>query len=82
MADIRIYLSKQPSSQNYEIYRDGKATGEIIDLKVIRKMLTDDQYKSFIEGDTIFLVPGERFRTRNHKARKLPFGGKSIDLKL
>jgi hypothetical protein len=81
MALIRIYLAEQiaPNRGKYEIYREGKPTGEIIGVTGIRKFLTPEQYANFLNGDDIFLVPGEKFRTRNHK-QKRRFNGKSSKL--
>lgn len=69
MAIIRIYLSEQPPPNRgrFEIYRDGKPTGEMATITTIRKMLTNAQYKQFTMGEDIFLVKGEVFRARNYK---------------
>lgn len=76
---IRIYLSRQPMPNvgTWEIYREGTPTGEMVTNSVIRKILDKDQYKDFIDGEDIFLIPGERFRTRNHK-KKLDKKGRAI----
>ena len=66
---IRIYFAEQhqPNIGKWEIYREGKPTGEMITNEVIRKILDENQYKQFAQGDTIFMIPGTRFRTREHK---------------
>ena len=82
MALIRIYLAQQiaPNRGKYEIYREGKPTGEIVTAATIRKFLDPQQYADFImKGDDIFLVPGERFRKRSHKEKRR-FKGKSSKL--
>ena len=82
MALIRIYLAQQiaPNRGKYEIYREGKPTGEIVTHATIRKFLDPEQYAAFImRGEDIFLVPGERFRKRNHKEKKR-FNGKASKL--
>ena len=81
MAEIRIYLAQQvaPNRGKYEIYREGKPTGEMVTVSMIRKFLTPKQYSAFVNGDDIFLVQGEKFRTRNHK-KKVRFIGKSSKL--
>jgi hypothetical protein len=70
---IRIYLSKQSHTvDKYQLYRDGKPTGEFINNKQIKKLLTTEQYKSFIEGDSIFQIDGQKWRARNYKAKRKP----------
>lgn len=71
MALIRIYLAEQtqPNIGKWEIYREGKPTGEMITNTMIRKILTTEQYKQFILGETIFMIPGERYRARGYKER-------------
>ena len=68
MALIRIYLAEQtqPNIGKWEIYREGKPTGEMITNTVIRKLLDTRQYKLFTQGETIFMIPGERFRARKY----------------
>lgn len=68
---IRIYFAEQhqPNIGKWEIYREGKPTGEMITNAVIRKILDTEQYKQFTQGDTIFMIPGEKFRTRDHKSK-------------
>ncbi|RLD50448.1 MAG: hypothetical protein DRI97_17025 [Bacteroidetes bacterium] len=75
---IRIYLSQQhqPNIGKWEIYREGKPTGEMVTNATIRKILDRDQYKDFLLGDSIFLIPGERFRCRSHK-EKVVKGGRT-----
>ena len=69
MALIRIYLAEQtqPNIGKWEIYREGKPTGEMVTATTIRILLTTEQYKQFTLGETFFKVPGERFRTRRHR---------------
>jgi len=66
---LNIYLSQAPAPNKgkYEIFRDGKRTGELITNTEIRSLLTREQYKLFLSGDDIFYIQAERFRTRNHK---------------
>jgi len=73
---LNIYLSQQPQPNigKWEIYREGKPTGEMIANSTIRKILDQDQYKEFLLGDTIFLIPGNRFRSRNHKPKEIKSG--------
>lgn len=80
---IRIYLSQQPPPNvgKWEIYREAKPTGEMVTNSTIRRILDDDQYKEFLSGDTIFLVPGERFRTRDHKTKLAKKGRTEINKK-
>ena len=68
---LRIYLAKQlpPNLGKWEIYRDGTPTGEMVTNATIRKFLDTDQYKAFLLGEDIFLVPGTIFRKRNYKNR-------------
>lgn len=75
---IRIYLSQQhqPNIGKWEIYREGVPTGEMITNSTIRKMLDREQYKAFLTGDSIFLIPGDRFRSRHHKL-KVPKNGRT-----
>lgn len=82
MAIIRIYLSKQPSPARgtYEIYRDGKPTGELVTNAMIRTFLTPAQYRDFLNGDDIFQVQGETFRTRKHNKSKHKRNGKTTGL--
>ena len=69
MAMIRIYFAEQvqPNIGKWEIYREGKPTAEMVTATTIRRLLSTDQYKQFIQGDTIFMIQGERFRTRRHR---------------
>ena len=69
MAVIRIYFAEQirPNIGKWEIYREGKPTGEMVTTATIRKLLTTEQYKQFVQGDTIFMIPGDQFRARKHK---------------
>ncbi len=77
---LNIYLTPVPAPNKgkYEIYREGKPTGELISNRGIRKLLTREQYHDFLEGDSIFYVSGWKFRTRNHKSKNR--GIKSIKL--
>jgi len=77
---IRIYLAEQlqPNIGKWEIYREGKPTGEMVTNAVIRKILNTEQYKQFTHGDTIFMIPGEQFRTRRHK-RKVDKKGRTFN---
>lgn len=81
MAKIRIYFAQNPKDEKeYEIYREGKPTGETGSIRMIRKLLTKEQYRLFIlEGQTIFQIEGEKFRTRNHKPKKRKLTGRSPD---
>jgi hypothetical protein len=75
---IRIYLAQQPKELSlYEIYREGKPTGEMINDSIIRKILDQTQYAAFTKGELIFLIPGPRFRSRNYKKKKQSLTGKS-----
>ena len=71
MADIRVYFAEQtgPDSGKYEIYREGKPTGELLTLTGIRSILTRPQYNEFVRGQEIFKVPGTIFRTRLYKSK-------------
>ena len=81
MAKLRIYLPETPNKGTYEIYREGKHTGELVKRPLIRKILTNEQYKEFLSGENdIFLVEGETFRTRNHKEKLKKYTGKNINL--
>jgi len=77
MAKINIYLSRQPSGHLHEIYREGKPTGEMIDNKTLMKILTPEQYSEFINGEQIFFIEGETFRTRKHKEKTNRLSGRS-----
>ena len=73
---VRIYLAEQhlPNIGKWEIYREGKPTGEMITNRTIRKILNDDQYRQFIAGDTIFMIPADKFRKRHHKEKVVKNG--------
>jgi hypothetical protein len=77
---LNIYLTPcpAPNKGKYEIYREGKPTGELISNTGIRKLLTREQYHDFLEGDSIFYVPANKFRKRNHRSKN--GGNKSIKL--
>lgn len=68
---VRIYFSKRPFPNlgTYEIFKDGKPTGEIVRNSLIRKILDQQQYQLFIAGEEIFMIPADRFRTRHHKKK-------------
>ena len=70
---LNIYIPPCPAPNRgkFEIFRDGKRTGEIINNTGVRKLLNRSQYKAFLNGDDIFYVPAERFRTRNHKQKPI-----------
>lgn len=78
---LNIYLPPcpHPDKGKYEIFRDGKRTGEIITNAGVRKLLTREQYDKFLNGEDIFYVPAEKFRTRSHKRKQAK--SKSIKLK-
>ena len=78
---LNIYLSRRPHPEKgkFEIFRDGKRTGEIIASSGVRKLLNRDQYKDFLQGEDIFYVPAEKFRTRHHRQKQKQ--SKSIKLK-
>lgn len=68
---LRIYLPPAPSPDlgKYEVFRDGKRTGDMITNKEVRSLLTRDQYNLFLKGEDIFLVPADKYRTRKHNKR-------------
>lgn len=72
MTKINVYLSQRtaPNIGKYEIFRNGKATGVLVDNSIIRKMLSPEQYKSFLNGQEFFNVEAEKLRTLNHKNKK------------
>lgn len=78
---LNIYLPPcpYPDRGKYEIFRDGKRTGEIITNVGVRELLTRKQYNDFLNGEDIFYVPAEKFRTRNHRSKQVK--SKSIKTK-
>jgi hypothetical protein len=68
---IHIYLSyKSKTPGRYEIYRDGKPTGEMTDTSTLLKILSQEQYKEFMAGEQIFYVDGNLWRSRHYKRKK------------
>ena len=68
---IHIYLAEQPKTPGrYEIYRDGKPTGEMTDTSTLLRILTQDQYREFQAGEQIFYVDGNLWRRRHYKRKK------------
>ena len=55
---IRIYLAGLPqgSEKAVEIYLEGKPSGSFVTINDLRKILTRDQYKLFLQDETIFHV--------------------------
>ncbi len=78
---LNLYLPPcpYPDKGKYEIFRDGKRTGEIITNVGVRELLSREQYRKFLNGEDIFYVPAEKFRTRNHRRKSEKT--KSIKLK-
>jgi hypothetical protein len=68
---IHIYLSKKGHNE-YEIWRDQKPTGEIVDVSFIRiKLLRREQFAQFLKGENlIFYIEGQRWRRRNYKTER------------
>jgi hypothetical protein len=67
---IHIYLSKKGHNE-FEIWRDQKPTGEIVDVPFIRsKLLNRGQFGKFMRGEnSIFYVDGQKWRRRNYKTQ-------------
>jgi pyoverdine/dityrosine biosynthesis protein Dit1 len=69
MNTTRIYLAGQPKDgSKFEIYIDGKPSGEFWDIHTIQRMLTHAQYKEFTKGETIFKIDNTKFENRNKKS--------------
>jgi len=74
----RIYLAEQtyPNKGKFEIYENGKPTGQIVDRKRIRKLLNKSQFKDFSLGDDIFIIQKENIQ---NNPTKLKLYGKTHD---
>lgn len=79
---VRIWFSRKPAPNLglFEIFKDGTGTEELVNTAEIRNILTHEEFKLFMSGVEIFLIPAERFRTRKHKDKKKPYGGKKATL--
>jgi hypothetical protein len=74
-----IYLAAQPAPNKgtYEIYKEGKRTGEMLDPPGVQNLLSPTQYREFLNGDTIFYIPSDKFRKRNQKPKPKFYEGRS-----
>ena len=79
--EVRIYLAEQPhpNKGKWEIYKEGTPTGELIGNKVIRRLLSIDQYLAFINGDDIFIISKDKYKARNNDPKK-KFNNKNTKL--
>ena len=55
---IYVFLAQQIPliPARYELYYDGVPSGDVITFDQVRLMLTDNQYKDFMKGETIFPI--------------------------
>jgi len=60
---VRVYLSEKPAplKGKYEIFVEGQPSGILVTNKKIRAILTIDQYKQFLSGDSIFFISPSDF---------------------
>ena len=68
---IHIYLAEQPKEPGrFEIYKEGKPTGELVCTPTLLKILTQDQFRQFLTGEQIFYVDGIIWRRRYYKRKR------------
>lgn len=74
-----IYLAAQPAPNKgtYEIYKEGKPTGEMLNNPGVQNLLSPTQYRDFLNGESIFYIPSDKFRKRNQKPKPKPLNGRS-----
>ena len=79
---LNIYLSPAPAPNKgkYKLFKEGRDTGELVTNTEIRSLLSREQYQAFIQGQDIFYVSADKYRTRNHK--RATQGAKKINTKL
>lgn len=54
---LLVYFAQQPKERHrYELYYNGKPSGEFICASQIRDVLSPDQYREFLSGVLIFEI--------------------------
>lgn len=79
---LNIFFSEKPypNKGKYEIFVNGKETGELITVSGIKKLLSRSQYLNFMEGEAIFMIAPELFKNRNNEPSPPPYNGKKCTM--